>query len=40
MGKNQVLAIQKEAKTGNIGKKNSSGRRCRLCIKIPQHAEG
>ena len=32
-----VLAIQKVAKTGNIGKK-SSGRRYRLC-KIPQHAE-
>ena len=34
-----VLAIQKVAKTGNIGKKNSSGRRYRLCT-IPQHAEG
>ena len=33
-----VLAIQKVAKTGNIGKKNSSGRQYRLC-KIPQHAE-
>ena len=32
-----VLAIQKVAKTGNIGK-NSSGRQYRLC-KIPQHAE-
>ena len=32
-----VLAIQKVAKTGNIGKKNS-GRRYRLC-KIPQHAD-
>ena len=32
-----VLAIQKVAKTDNIGKK-SSGRRYRLC-KIPQHAE-
>ena len=31
------LAIQKVAKTGNIGK-NSSGRQYRLC-KIPQHAE-
>ena len=38
MEKIRVLAIQKEAKTGNIGK-NSSGRRYRLC-KIPQHAEG
>ena len=35
----RVLAIQKVAKTGNIGKKNSSGMRYRLC-KIPQHAEG
>ena len=26
-----VLAIQKVAKTGNIGKKNSSGRQYRLC---------
>ena len=35
----RVLAIQKVAKTGNIGKKkNSSGRQYRLC-KIPQHAE-
>ena len=33
-----VLAIQKVAKTGNIGKKNSSGRQYWLC-KIPQHAE-
>ena len=33
-----VLAIQKVAKTGNIGKKNSIGRQYRLC-KIPQHAE-
>ena len=33
-----VLAIQKVAKTGNIGKKNSSGRQYRLC-KIHQHAE-
>ena len=33
-----VLAIQKVAKTGNIGEKNSSGRQYRLC-KIPQHAE-
>ena len=33
-----VLAIQKVAKTGNIGKKNSSGRQYRLC-KIPHHAE-
>ena len=33
-----VLAIQKVAKTGNIGKKNSSGRQYGLC-KIPQHAE-
>ena len=33
-----VLAIQKVAKTGNIEKKNSSGRQYRLC-KIPQHAE-
>ena len=33
-----VLAIQKVAKTGNIGKKNSSDRQYRLC-KIPQHAE-
>ena len=33
-----VLAIQKVAKTGNIGKKNSSGRQNRLC-KIPQHTE-
>ena len=33
----RVLAIQKVAKTGNIGKK-SSVRRYRLC-KIPQHAE-
>ena len=32
-----VLAIQKIAKTCNIGK-NSSGRQYRLC-KIPQHAE-
>ena len=32
-----VLAIQKVAKTGNIGK-NSSGRQYRLC-KIHQHAE-
>ena len=37
MEKNQGLAIQKVAKTGNIGK-NSSGRQYRLC-KIPQHAE-
>ena len=37
--KNRVLAIQNVAKTGNIGKKNSSGRRYRL-HKIPQHAEG
>ena len=35
-----VLAIQKVAKTGNIGKKKtSSGRRYQLC-KIPQHADG
>ena len=35
----RVLAIQKVAKTSNIGeKKNSSGRQYRLC-KIPQHAE-
>ena len=33
----RVLAIQKVAKTGNIGKKSSS-RQYRLC-KIPQHAE-
>ena len=33
-----VLAIQKVAKTGNIGKKNTSGRQYRLC-KIHQHAE-
>ena len=33
-----VWAIQKVAKTGNIGKKNSSGRQYRLC-KILQHAE-
>ena len=33
-----VLALQKVANTGNIGKKNSSGRQYRLC-KIPQHAE-
>ena len=33
-----VLANQKVAKTGNIGKKNSIGRQYRLC-KIPQHAE-
>ena len=33
-----VLAIQKIAKTGNIGKKNSSGRQYQLC-KIHQHAE-
>ena len=33
-----VLAIQKVAKTGNIEKKNSSGRQYRLC-KIYQHAE-
>ena len=33
-----ILAIQKVAKTGNIGKKNSSGRQYPLC-KIPQHAE-
>ena len=32
-----VLAIQKVAKTSNIGKKSSGGR-YRLC-KIPQHAE-
>ena len=37
--KSGVLAIQKVAKTGNNGKKNSSGRRYWLC-KIPQHAEG
>ena len=30
---------KKVAKTGNIGKKNSGGRRYRLC-KIPQHAKG
>ena len=34
----RVLAIKKVAKTGNIGKKNSTGRQYRLC-KIPQHAE-
>ena len=34
-----VLAIQNVVKTGNIGKKNSSGRQYQLC-KIPQHAEG
>ena len=40
MEKFGVLAIQKVAKTGNIGKKKkNSGRRYRLC-KIPQHAEG
>ena len=34
-----VLAIQKVAKTGNIGKKkNPSGRQFRLC-KLYQHAE-
>ena len=33
-----VLAIQKVAKTDNIGKKNSSGRQYRLC-KLHQHAE-
>ena len=33
-----VLAIQKVAKTGNSGKKISSGRQYRLC-KITQHAE-
>ena len=33
-----VLAIQKVAKTGNIGKKNSSGRQYRL-FNIHQHAE-
>ena len=33
----RVLAIQKVAKTGNIGK-NSSGGQYQLC-KIPQHAE-
>ena len=38
MEKIGVLAIQKVAKTGNIGKKNSSGRQYRLC-KIHQHAE-
>ena len=38
MEKNGVLAIQKVAKTGIIGKKNSSGRQYRLC-KIHQHAE-
>ena len=38
MEKIGVLAIQKLAKTGNIGKK-SSGRQYPLC-KIPQHAEG
>ena len=38
MEKNGVLAIQKVAKIGNIGKK-SSGRRYQLC-KIPKHAEG
>ena len=39
MEKNQGFAIQKVAKTSNIGeKKNSSGRQYRLC-KIPQHAE-
>ena len=37
MEKIRVLAIQKVAKIGNIGK-NSSGRQYRLC-KIPQHAE-
>ena len=31
-----ILAIQKVAKTGNIGKKKNSGRQHRLC-KIPQH---
>ena len=35
--KSGVLAIQKVAKTGTIGK-NSSGRQYRLC-KIHQHAE-
>ena len=34
-----VLAIQKVAKTDNIGKKNTCGRQYQLC-KIPQHAEG
>ena len=34
----KIGAIQKVAKTGNIGKKNSSGRQYRLC-KIHQHAE-
>ena len=34
-----VLAFQKVDKTGNIGKKKSSGNRYRLC-KIPLHAEG
>ena len=34
----RVLVIQKVAKTGNTGKKNS-GRRYRIC-KLPQHAEG
>ena len=38
MEKIGVLAIQKGAKTGNIGEKKSSGRPYRLC-KIPQHAE-
>ena len=38
MEKNRGLAIQKVAKTGYIGKKNSSGRQYRLC-KIHQHAE-
>ena len=33
-----VFAIQKVAKTGNIGKKKNSGRLYWLC-KIPQHAE-
>ena len=33
-----VLAIQKVAKTGNVEKKNTSGRQYRLC-KIHQHAE-
>ena len=38
MERNGVLAFQKVAKTGDIGKK-SSARQYRLC-KIPQHAEG
>ena len=39
MEKIKALAIQKVAKTGNIGKKKSSGKRYWLC-KISQHAEG